>query len=117
MAENLKSPQSEVTDTSRQEAEKTRVMSAEPRRRNSHRGPVRQELEQEMALLLEVLPSTWHIRNSARSQLMWEPRKCSLQVSACCSRGWRQEQVKERTRHAGLDWHKRTGRGKESKRD
>lgn len=75
---NLRSPQSEVTDTSRQEGGRTRVMSAEPRRRKSHSGPVRQELEQEMALQLELLPSTCNWQNSARSQLTWEPRKCSL---------------------------------------
>lgn len=34
-------------------------------------GPVRQELEQDMALLLEVLPSTCHWQNTARSQLTW----------------------------------------------
>lgn len=37
---------------------------------------------EEMTLLLEELPSC----TAGRTQLTWEPRKCSLQGSADCSR-------------------------------
>lgn len=92
---NLRSPQSEVTDSSRQEEERTRVMSAEPRR---YKNQWACQAGARARYGFAAGGSSLHLPLAERSQKPadMEPRKCSLSVETGAGQG------RDKTNWSGL---------------